>query len=59
MLLLLLRGGGTQTPDTSEDVPPMNLFVDRLVPRVVTNIHKDDEEVLLMFAQFVASRQVH
>ncbi len=65
MLLLLLAARAT-TPDTSfpdtsveTPFPPFAAFVDRVPAKFVFDIPKDDEEVLLMFAQFVASDQVH
>ena len=64
LLLLLLPTGAeppdTSFPDTSDEVllPPYAAFVDRVPTSFVFDIPKDDEEVLLMFAQFVAT-QVH
>ena len=64
LLLLLLPTGVVEPPDTSDTsddvlLPPYAAFVDRVPARFVFDIPKDDEEVLLMFAQFVASDQVH
>ena len=39
--------------------PKLSFFVDRVTARFVFDVPKDDEEVLMMFAQFVTADQVH
>jgi len=48
---------GEEVP--APDEPKFSLFVDRVPAKFVFDVPKDDEEVLLMFAQFVTADQVH
>ncbi len=50
--------GGNDSGDEESPLGPYAAFVDRVPTSFVFDIPKDDEEVLLMFAQFVAT-QVH
>lgn len=62
MLLLIFSGSAAtpEPPDTSTDqFGPYAFFVDRVTGQTILDIPRDDDEVLLMVMQFIASRQVH
>lgn len=61
LLLLLVHQQESPEPDTSidEPFPPYAFFQDKVPASFKFDIPKDDEEVLMMFAQFVVSDRVH